>query len=560
MTARAFWLAAAALLAAMGTLEVSSAREEVQTADEAVHLVSGYSILRQGRLSLNAENPPVSKTVEALPLLALNPELPRDSSAKWQDENSVAISRPFLYRNRFPADEILFWGRIPTMLLTLAFGTALAAWTRFRFGWKAALIALALYCFDPNFIAHGRYVTSDVYGACFFFLGAIAWGELLQTNRMPWAIAASLLTAIGICTKFNLLLLPLVIIGMTLLGRRKLKYFPWRALTSYLLLIPPAIWAIYGFELRTVASDRPAARFLNLNSAQLAASPVLPRPAVALLDPARQPGAAIHWMATRVPIPAYSFFKGLYRLYNHDYWGHTAYLLGRVSDKGWWWYFPLAFLVKTPTGTLLLLILAAIAGRGVWRGIGYPAAFLLGPPAIYFAAAMAGRIDIGIRHILPIYPFLFVLIAVVAANVRGLKLTLATVALSLAVMEPAFLYPDYLAFFNWPSGGPAHGATYLVDSNLDWGQDVLKLKRYLEDHRLQSIGLRYFGSADLDYYGIRREPLEDVLRSPTPRLGAISATALEMDPAFARLRRCTPIERVGWSIYIYNAGAGGCGP
>ncbi len=538
---------AGALLAIMAAAQTGSAVQESQTGDEAVHLVSGYSILRQGRFSLNAENPPVSKVLSALPLLWLDPDLPRDAG-DWQDENTVAISRPFLYRNRLPAGRILFWGRLPTILLTLAFGAALAVWTRYRFGDGAALVALALFCFDPNFIAHARYVTSDVAGACFFFLGCAAWAEYLLRRRLAWAITASLATSIGIGTKFNLLLLPVVLVAMTL-ARHKARPLPWRAFALYLVLIPPALWAIYGFELRTVASDAPVGRFLNLSSQELRASTTLPRPAIALLDPAKPAGAAIHWAGANVPVPAYSFFKGIYRLYNHTYWGHAAYLLGRVSQNGWWWYFPLAFLVKSPAGLLALLLLAAIWGH---RN------FLLLPPAIYFAVAAFSHIDIGLRHILPVYPFLFVAIGIAVSGLRGPKLAAALVALAAVAAESAAIYPNYLAFFNVLSGGPRNGATYLVDSNLDWGQSALMLKKYMDAHGLQRIPLRYFGSADLEYYGIASDPLEDAIRTQYRGPAAISATALEMDPRFAFLRRCRPVDRVGYSIYVYELGSTTC--
>ncbi len=541
----------------MAAAEVTSARQEVQTADEAVHLVSGYSILRQSRFSLNAENPPAGKMWSAIPLVWLNPDLPRESGDSWQDENSVTISAPFLYRNRLPADEILFWGRMPTMLLSLAFGAALAVWTRFRFGARAALIALALYCFDPNFIAHGRYVTSDIYGACFFFLGAVTWCEFLLRRRLRWAVAASLFTAVGICSKFNLLLLPVAVVVSTILHRNARRPLPLRALALYFALIPPVIWACYGFELRIVDSDRPVARFLSLNSTDLARTATLPTPAAALLNPAGSPGKAIHWAAAHVPIPAYSFLKGLYRLYNHSYWGHPAYLLGRVSTQGWWWYFPLALLVKTPTGTLLLLILAAALGRRIWNSA-YPIYFLVMPAALYFAVAMAGRIDIGLRHILPVYPFFFVFIGATVATFRGRTLAFAAAALVLVAVESASIYPNYLAFFNLPSGGAPNGPTYLVDSNLDWGQDVLKLRRYMRANRLPSIALQYFGSADLAYYGVTFDPLESALHSQSRRPVAISVTELEMDPQFALLRRCDPIERVGYSIYIFDWNSPGC--
>jgi len=557
----AFWVLAGLLLGILAAAQITSARLEVQTPDEAVHLVSGYSIWREGRFSLNAENPPVSKLLSAAPLLWLKPDLPREKGDAWQEENSVAISVPFLYRNRLPADRILFWGRVPTMLVTLGFGAALAAWTRYRFGRRAALAALALFCLDPNVVAHGRYVTSDMHGACFYFLAAVAWGEYLVRRRFVFLAAAAVLSAVGICAKFNLVILPVLFLAMTLwhahAKRQRVAGRTWRDFALYLAILAPVIWALYGFEMRTMASDQPVARFLSLDSGALRATAVLPRPAIALLDPSTPAGTFVHWIAAHVPIPAYSFFKGLYRLFNHSYWGHRGYLLGRVSDRGWWYYFPIAFLVKTPTGTLLLLILAASLGRRLRTGE-YPLGLLLIPPAFYFALSIDSSINIGWRHILPIYAFLFVWAGIAISQVRGARRAIAGLALLLLGCESALIYPDYLAFFNSLSGGSRNGPRYLLDSNIDWGQDVLKLKRYMARQGLPSIALDYFGSADLAYYGVRFEPLAGALRRAERRQAAFSVTQWQWHPEYAWLRRCEPLARVGYSIYIYDLNSPGC--
>lgn len=545
----------------MALAQITSARQEVQTPDEGVHLVSGYSILRQGRFSLNAENPPVGKVLSAVPLLWLNPDLPREATDSWQEENTVAISVPFLYRNRLPADRILFWGRVPAMLIALAFGVALATWTQYRFGWTAALVALALFCFDPNIIAHSRYVTSDIYAAFFYFLAAIAWGEYLVRRRPVLLAAAAVLSGAGVCAKFNLLILPVLFLAMSLwYSRFRQKSCAGRILRDfsvYLLIMGIAVWAIYGFETRTIASDRPAARFLSLDSAALHTSHVLPAPAILLLDPDTHTGTAIHWIAAHVPIPAYSFFKGIYRLFNHFYWGHRSYLLGNVSEHGWWYYFPIAFLVKTPTGTILLLILTLSAWGRMKTGE-YPLGLLLIPPIFYFAVSMNGSINIGLRHILPVYAFSFVCIGIAVSQVRGVRRVMATAALLLVICESVLIYPHYLAFFNTLAGGSRNGPKYLLDSNIDWGQDALKLKRYMAEQHLTSIPLQYFGSANLSYYGISSQPLDDAIRSGKRCRAALSVTEWQSHPQFLWLKNCDPLARVGYSIYVYDLNSPEC--
>jgi hypothetical protein len=533
----------------MGAAEFSSARLENQTPDEGVHLVAGYGILREGRFSLNAENPPFAKTLSAIPLLWLDPELPHGEG--WQDDNNVTIAGPFLYRNRVSADRILFWGRQPMMVLSLVFGLGLAWWTRYRFGPVAALVALILYCFDPNFIAHSRYATSDTTGAFFYFAAAVAWAEYLLSRRFGWLVAAGVLSAVGICAKFNLLMLLPLFAGLAIwMGS-------FRKFAVYLGIVVATVWAIYGFELRTIASDEPIARFLRLSSAEVRASKVLPPFAVAMLDPATSTGAFVHNCAQNAPIPAYSFFKGIYRLANHSYWGHPAYLLGQVGTHGWWYYFLVAFLVKTPDGLMVLLVLAGLRYKRSTSGGRLLLPMLLVTATAYFVVAMTSSINIGHRHILPVYPFLFVFIGAVAAGSRGWWRRGMVFAVLLVVVESAAIHPHYLAYFNLASGGSGNGARYLVDSNLDWGQDALKLKAYMRERNITSMPLRYFGSADLDYYGIKWEPLEDAVRSGRQGRVAISATALEMDPDLAGFRKCRPVDRVGYSIYVFEVRAAG---
>ncbi len=520
------------MLAVSAAARISSMRLEVQTPDEGVHLVSGYSILREGRFSLNAENPPVSKALAALPLLWLNPDLPSKPGESWRDENSAAVSVPFLYRNRLPAETILFWGRMPSVLLALAFGAAFAIWVKRRAAAPAAIVALGMFCADPNFIAHSRYVTSDALGAYLFFFALAAWWSYLESRRVAMLWIASILAGAGVCTKFNLLLLlPLFFAAAWWKGGAM------RAFAAHLAIVAGCVWAFHGFEARSVASDPPVRRFLDLTPEQVRAARELPRPAAALLDRDHAIGRAFHWTARNAPVPAYSFWKGLYRLYNHSYFGHRAYLAGSVSERGWWYYFPVAFAVKTPLA-LLALLAAAAAVRG--RGIAAP---LLAAPAVYFGVAMTGSIDIGYRHLLPVLPFLY---AWGAARVRP---AVGAILLLAATGEAAWIHPHYTAFFNAAAGGPAAGGGWLADSNNDWGQDLLKFRRHVEAGGLSDVCLDYFGSADRDYFAVPARPWEP---GADCRIAAsLTAIKLRLRPGLEQLERCEPEARIGYTIYLY---------
>ncbi len=248
----------------------------------------------------------------------------------------------------------------------------------------------------------------------------------------------------------------------------------------------------------------------------------------------------------------------------------TAFLMGEISSEGWWYYFVVTFFLKTPLPLLLLLGLAVASARRVWKGRRLEALFLLLPPLVYFALASAGRSDIGHRYILPVYPFLFVLVGALVPWVIQQK---AYVKGSVAVLaawylfESVSIFPHYLAYFNELAGGPDRGYKYLVDSNLDWGQDLKGLKRYMDAQGIPRVWLSYFGTASPDYYGIaynylpsyvvfernaKKEPTAFVAISATNLQGVyLGALGVGAD-FFEGFRDRQPIAKIGYSIFVYR--------
>ena len=187
---RIFWPAVAVMLAIVGTLEVRSAMDETQTWDEGIHISAGYSYLTLGDYSWNIEHPPLVKIVSALPLRFLGLTTERnDAEGKRKDQVRYGVD--FLYKNRRHADSILIAARSPNILLTLLFTVAVAWWTRRRYGAAAGLMAAAMCAFDPNMIAHGRYVTTDFPITAFFFFSCVLWVEYLEKGTFA-AIACGL--------------------------------------------------------------------------------------------------------------------------------------------------------------------------------------------------------------------------------------------------------------------------------------------------------------------------------------------------------------------------------
>jgi hypothetical protein len=238
-------------------------------------------------------------------------------------------------------------------------------------------------------------------------------------------------------------------------------------------------------------------------------------------------------------------------------------LFGEQKSGGWWYYFPVAFSVKSPAATLALLLVAfwLAAGRWKrWREAPLEVYVLAVPLLLFLGFTMGSKINIGIRHLLPAYPLLFISGSVVLARWKwrfSLPMTLLLVA-ALAV-ESLSIYPHYTAFFNVLVGGPESGPNYLVDSNLDWGQDVKKLKAWMESHGVGELCLAYFGTAAPSIYGIRFRDIilmKDAERETRGCVVAVSATLRQEvyvpEKMFAWLGGETPIARIGYSIYVYD--------
>jgi hypothetical protein len=318
------------------------------------------------------------------------------------------------------------------------------------------------------------------------------------------------------------------------------------------------IWGVYGFRFRSSLYEKQVAQGAvyfwedNRPSSPLVAS---------VMDVSRQ-----------ARILPESYLYGLCRLLARGKEGHYAYLMGRVSATGWWYYFILAFLFKTPVSTLLLLFATLLFFLKVREATWTSLNFLLLPAVVVFFFTSRQNINIGLRHVLPAYPFLLVLIGRVV-HYKSKHQKLARWILGLlciwAAWEAALIYPHYLAYFNGLVGGPSGGRYVLVDSNLDWGQDLKGLKTYMERHGIRKVKLGYFGWSDPAYYGIDYELLPSYSvcgkpsckeKNPEPLelkgTMAVSATLLQglycPGDTYRILRGLEPTANIGYSIYIYQ--------
>jgi hypothetical protein len=539
----------------MGTVQVLSALRENQTWDEAFELAAGYNYWKTGVYRFNLEQPPVGKLISGFPLLFLGPSIPVDHPS-YTKPDDVEFGHEFLYRNRLPADRILFAGRLGTIALTLFFGLVLALWSRKKFGESSALLALTLFAFDPNLIAHGRYATTDLAAAAFIFFACIAWIAFLEKPGKGRLALAGIVLGLALATKHSaLLLIPVLLCLHVIRWWRR----PANVLTTWMamaLLAYITVVITYAPEAKLFV---PAATKLGLTH------PALPL-AQEFINRSSLYGEFLFQISRWLRLAPNSYIVGLSDFFNHNAGGHPSYLLGAFSTKGWWYYFPVVFLVKTPSAVLLalaLLPLLAVFYRirpGVlwleWLGV-------LLPPAVFFGASLSSHIDIGVRHLLPVYPFLYIAIGAGLFRILpvGSRVGAVGIICCLLIVESCLCFPNYLAFFNILCGGAKSGPEYLLESNIDWGQDLKKLRAFLTPYGNAPVCLEYFGNADVKYYGFASVGAIPWTKDADGRervdcMAAISVNllyGLYTDAgAFSWLRDRRPLARVGGSIYVYD--------
>ncbi len=570
--------AAVLLLCLLFAQTAGSAVRTSLTTDEGLHITSGYSILRTGDFRLIEEHPPLIKLLAALPLLPVR-DLPDPRTLPgWEPEAGVSdtvqlvrVMKHWLQPYR-PFDRVVYAARVPIMLLSLLLGAVVFRWASNLAGPWAGLMALGFYAFDPNIVAHSSVAALDLGAAALItFASYTFWRALRRPTRLN-VILAGLSLGLAQATKISaLMLLPLFVV-LAGVHALTLKDSTWQShrqirgptlarigvlLIVMFILAGATVWAVYGFEVRT------------------------------------PPGWSI-------PVPAASHLIPLERVRADLSAGRTTFLMGQYSERGWWYYFPVAFAIKTPLPTLILLFAAIIVfARRLARTPGGPrrcarasrpkqladwdALALVAFPLLYFASALVQPFNIGYRHLLPILPFLFVFMGVQiagrkmqdarckmqAASSKTMSLLSRLVVLALfawCAIGTVQLFPDYLAYFNELVGGPDGGYRYLVDSNLDWGQAWKELAAYMDAHGIARVKLAQFSSNDPATYGIDYEPIAPMAGAPpvlparfnpAPGVYALSASSLQGVPladvnTYDYFRHQTPTARIGHAMFVYD--------
>jgi len=530
---------AVALLVLFFGLALTSAIQKSPTMDEQNHIARGAAYLGTGDPRLSVEHPPLVNVLSALPVhLLLRPGLPLDTDW-WRAGEWYHFADLFLWETNTNAEQIVFLARLPVIGLGLLLVALVHRWATRRFGPWGGLLAAAFCALDPNILAHARLSTTDMGGTFFAFLAAYVLWRALRQPSVTRTLWAGLALGLAFAAKLSTLLFGPVLALATLLealpgGRGRIRRLFARVglmcLLAFLGLL--VVWAAYRFQ----------------------------------VGPLEEGG-------TVVPAPPY--IRGVLAVLDFAGGGRSGYLLGQVSTEGWWTYFPVAFAVKTPLATLVgLLIATGLALRRRSRDD----VLLLIPPLAFFLASTTARLNLGYRHLLPMLPFLAVHAGRLAAPLTRASTSqwtwprrILSIVLALWLAASTFaIYPHFLAYFNAVGGGPRNGWRILVDSNIDWGQDMKGLRDWMEREKVERVRLAWFGTARPEYYGVSYDLLPGVpygfllwtdppfdRANPEPGVYAISvsnlAGAVLPDPdLYAWFRARPPDDRIGYSVFIYR--------
>ncbi|MGE5412613.1 MAG: ArnT family glycosyltransferase, partial [Syntrophomonadaceae bacterium] len=525
---RAASVAAALGLIALALLAVRGhARRDALSADEPIHILSGYLEVSGRTAIVNIEHPPLMKALAGLGLRAL--PIPPPPARIPMGQRFTPFGHAFLFENRVSPDAIAAAARVPflfvyTALLLLVFFAA-----RARFGDGAAVFALALCALDPNLVAHAGVVHTDLGAALAFLATVLAWDRAWRAPSAARVIGAGVVLGLALATKFSCVYLVPTLLLQALLGCRGQERPGRAALRSAarwagaLAVALAVLLAVYACV--TTRMDRAEQK-------QVIHEMVAGRGAPQL-------SAAIERLADFSP-PLAHYVGGLAAVARQNaVGGGPNYLLGRVSVEGFPLYFFVAYLAKSSVAFLLvtaLLLAALVVGGPDARS---DAALFLLPAGVLFLASIGTTYNIGIRHLLPVYPLLAMAAAGLFRRVSRAAGPLARPALlALAALpfvaagELLRIHPHELSYFNPFVGGPEKGRAILSDSNVDWGLDLVRLGDELRRRGVADPTVVYFGGDDVEYRtGVPDFAAEPVVRG---RLVAISAFHLALGPEYYR--------------------------
>lgn len=510
-------LGALALVVMVYQLTIA-AKEDSATWDEPVYLAAGYTYVHTNDYRQNPEHPPLIKDLAGLAVSTLDVNYPFDRF--YANGNDIFSGPDFLYKNGNDADAILLRGRLVVIAIAIILGVFVFIWSSELYGLAAGLFSLILYAFDPNILAHGHLVTHDFPVAAAFLINLYFVTRFMKKPSIPTLVLSGITLGIALTIRYSALaLLPIYVLLFIYAGVKhmidqkqedavlsmadlasagKRIAFYCGSFFAVLSVAAALVFAVYSFNTARMPNDTQQDLFEQLVSQNsLIAKPIR--------------------FALRENIkPVAQYLIGLGKILGHTNTGSYVYFAGDASMGQRYFYYPLVLLIKS-TIPAILLILMAITLMGRAKPTNPIAEFgILIAAAVVFASNTSSMINGGIRYLLPLYPLLYVyagkLVKIVdpKAIVDSLKArrcpasaALCTAIVALLVWHIAGtvrISPYYLSYFNEIVGEDT-GKYIVVDSNLDWGQDLKRLKAYVEKKGIEKIYVNHFGLfGGVDYY------------------------------------------------------------
>jgi len=590
------------ILAFMIIVSLLNAKNDSPIYDEIAHIPAGYSYLTEHDIRLNPEHPPLLKDLAAFPLVFMHLNFDTTQSF-WNNNPNDAqwdAGRYFLYQAGNNPEKIVFWSRLPIILLSLVLGIFIFVWARQLAGILAGFIALVLYAFDPNILGHNHYVTTDLGIAAFFAFALYYFIKFLKNPTWKNVFFGGIFLGLLQLAKFSSVLI-FPILGFMLLvypllrknhsvGRERIKE-KFKLLGEYLgkgllafgisLLL---VWTVYQLNTFAMPTEKLPQIMQYYFHPQQSKNQALNQALVKNLT-----------LLNEKPIlaPLADYFFGIARVFQRVAGGNVTYFMGELNSAGFLSYFPIVFLIKEPLPIIFLIIFALVFSfwqigkklkntpesftKKIWQSLldyirTSPAEFsMLLFMFLYSLISITGRLNIGLRHLFPIFPFIYILVAkkitefIKKEHRREIKIFFSVILfsfLSWLILETIIAFPNYVSYFNQLVGGPKNGYHYVTDSNADWGQDLIRLRSFLAKHpEIDKIRVDYFGITDLNYYLKDRyiswwrdkRPIE-------PGWYAISTLFLQEsiydqskpdNQSYRFLKEKKPVYQIGTSILIY---------
>ncbi len=559
-------VAVIALLLIMAASILHTIHGESLTWDEADHIFSGYETWKTHDYGFNPEHPPIVKMLATIPLLNLDLKVPPNQNRFFKTE-AYMDGRELLFRSPgYDGEDLTFRVRILPMLFTLIAAILVYCAGREMFSSTIGLVALLLFTFEPTLLAHGAFVTTDMAASCTIFATIYAFWRWYQSPTLARSVVVGVAAGIALGSKHSTVLLAPMLValaaGMLIVHYRK-RDLPLPgiartlgALATLTLVAVFLLWSFYGFR-------------YNARPAPLALSP-------SLVDYAAPLGGFETkgiLLAGRLRLFPESWLYGLVDVRAMAN-GMPSYFMGKVYEHGVWQYFPVLLLIKSTLGMIALLLLTAYAiarmGLRNWTALW----FLTVPPAIYLIVAMTSHLNIGARHVLPLFVFACVLAAAGAVTLAQRSRAWTIVVTTFVVIHVAsslHAAPNYMSYSNEAWGGPTRTYRYLSDSNTDWAQQLVATSKYLRDHNITDCYIAYFAAPFLlpSDYGIpcKRLPtpdsyfVDEVIEVPPVIHGTVLISAGDLNGfelgsrvlnTYESFRTIKPTDFIQDGIFVFN--------